>query len=155
MITKECFDTVVKYDSYYQYKDAQKLKTMTPLNMVTDFMGSMGQPLHQKFYDPERIEGNSDWLIASKYALIEEEFEEFSEYSMTEEEDILKELADLVYVCYGYAATFGWDLDEAFRRVHKSNMSKLDPVTGEPLKREDGKVLKGPYYKKPDLKDLV
>ena len=43
-------------------------------------------------------------------------------------QELLKELADLVYVTYGYAATYGWDLDEAFRRVHASNMSKLGPT---------------------------
>src|SRR3972149_2730140 len=39
---------------------------------------------------------------------------------------LLKELADLAYVIYGTAEAFGWDLDEALRRVHESNMSKLD-----------------------------
>jgi predicted HAD superfamily Cof-like phosphohydrolase len=46
-----------------------------------------------------------------------------------------------------------WDLDEALRRVHHSNLSKL--VDGKPLRREDGKVLKGPNYCPPDLLDLV
>lgn len=45
-------------------------------------------------------------------------------------------------------------IDEAFIRVHKSNMSKLGD-DGKPIFREDGKVLKGPNYKKPDLSDLV
>jgi len=40
--------------------------------------------------------------------------------------DALKELADLVYVCYQYAENLGWNLDEALLRVHESNMSKLD-----------------------------
>ena len=66
----------------------------------------------------------------------------------------LKELADLVYVCYQYAANLGWDLDEAMDRVHKSNMSKLGE-DGNPIYREDGKVLKGPNYQPPDLSDLV
>ena len=69
-------------------------------------------------------------------------------------ENALKELADLVYVCYQYAANMGWDLDEAMDRVHKSNMSKLDEY-GKPIFREDGKVLKGPNYQPPDLSDLV
>ena len=68
--------------------------------------------------------------------------------------DCLKELADLVYVCYQYAANMQWDLDEAMHRVHESNMSKLDE-DGKPIYREDGKVLKGPNYKPPDLSDLV
>ena len=69
-------------------------------------------------------------------------------------ENCLKELADLGYVCYQYAANMGWDLDEAMFRVHQSNMSKLDNE-GKPIYREDGKVLKGPNYKPPNLKDLV
>ena len=69
-------------------------------------------------------------------------------------EDCLKELADLVYVCYQYAANLGWNLDEAMDRVHRSNMSKLDEY-GNPVLREDGKVLKGPNYQPPDLSDLV
>ncbi len=43
---------------------------------------------------------------------------------------------------------------EAFARVHDSNMSKLDS-NGKPIIREDGKVMKGPNYKKPDLNDLL
>jgi len=69
-------------------------------------------------------------------------------------QDCLKELADLVYVCYQYAVNMGWDLDEAMHRVHESNMSKLDE-NGNPVLREDGKVLKGPNYKPPNLEDLV
>ena len=68
-------------------------------------------------------------------------------------EEALKELADLVFVCYQFAAMAGWDLDEALQRVFDSNLSKL--VDGKPLKREDGKVLKGPNYRKPSLIDLV
>ena len=66
----------------------------------------------------------------------------------------LKELADLVYVCYQYAENMGWDLDEAMYRVHESNMSKLGE-DGKPIYRKDGKVLKGPNYEPPNLEDLV
>ena len=69
-------------------------------------------------------------------------------------ENSLKELADLVYVCYQYAENMQWNLDEAMHRVHESNMSKLDEY-GKPIYREDGKVLKGPNYQPPDLEDLV
>jgi len=92
--------------------------------------------------------------------LIVEEFKEFleSEGSLFREhpdaqEETLKELADLVYVCYQYAENMGWFLDEALDRVHKSNMSKLGE-DGKPIYREDGKVLKGPNYKLPTLTDL-
>ena len=87
-------------------------------------------------------------------SLIDEEWSEFHEaYHMKSDSDQLKELADLVYVCYQFAASQEWDLDEAMRRVHESNMSKLDEY-GKPIYRPDGKVLKGPHYKDPYLQDL-
>ena len=94
-------------------------------------------------------------------SLIVEEFEEFkaADTQMVlmhpqDREACLKELADLVYVCAQYAENMNWDLEQALRRVHKSNMSKLGD-DGKPIKREDGKVLKGPNYQPPDLSDLV
>ena len=93
--------------------------------------------------------------------LIVEEFKEFLEaeqqllYGYTRNsEDCLKELADLVYVCYQYAANLNWDLDVALDRVHQSNMSKLGE-DGKPIRREYGKILKGPNYQPPTLTDLV
>ena len=88
-------------------------------------------------------------------ALIDEEWSEFHEaYHMKDDCEQLKELADLVYVCYQFAASQEWDLDEAMHRVHKSNMSKLGE-DGKPLYRVDGKVMKGPNYQPPNLKDLI
>ena len=69
-------------------------------------------------------------------------------------EALIKELSDLVFVCYQFAATYSIDLDEAMFRVFESNMSKLDD-DGKPIYREDGKVLKGPNYKEPDLSTCV
>ena len=66
---------------------------------------------------------------------------------------MLKELSDLQYVLSGMAVSFGLPLEESFNRVHTSNMSKL--VNGKPLKREDGKFLKGPNYQPPHLEDLA
>ena len=93
--------------------------------------------------------------------LIVEEFKEFLEAegllfrnSPSFQSDTLKELADLVYVCFQYAENMGWNLDEAMDRVHLSNMSKLGE-DGKPIYREDGKVLKGPNYKPPTLTDLL
>ena len=78
--------------------------------------------------------------------LIAEEYIEFMEDAITKAyEEELKELADLVYVCFQYAENMEWDLEEALDRVHKSNMSKLG-LDGKPIRRADGKVLKGPNY---------
>jgi predicted HAD superfamily Cof-like phosphohydrolase len=87
--------------------------------------------------------------------LISEEFKEFTEAVANEPyENELKELADLVYVCFQYAENMEWDLEEALDRVHKSNMSKLG-LDGAPIRRSDGKVLKGPNYQPPTLTDLI
>jgi predicted HAD superfamily Cof-like phosphohydrolase len=45
---------------------------------------------------------------------------------------------------------YGLDLDKCFQEIHKSNMSKLD-MNGRPIYREDGKVMKGPDYRRPNL----
>ena len=102
---------------------------------------------------------NSSHKSDFQFTLIEEEFREFTEAHLKlgtyegSEADTLKELADLTYVIFQYSENLEWDLLEALRRVHKSNMSKLDDE-GKPLYREDGKVLKGPNYKPPFLDDL-
>lgn len=132
------------------------------LSLLADFMAAMGQPVSQGWKDFDGIR------LGLK--LIEEETEEFREavenlFENSEcgegedvlndsREDLAKELADLLYVCYWTAAAIGLDVDETFRRVHASNMSKLGP-DGKAIKRGDGKVLKGPGYHAPDLSDLV
>ena len=87
--------------------------------------------------------------------LIAEEFKEFQQAHFSEGDiATLKELADLVYVCFQYAENMEWDLEEALRRVHASNMSKLG-LDGKPIRRADGKILKGPNYVPPQLNDLI
>lgn len=87
--------------------------------------------------------------------LIAEEFYELL-FAIDNEgyEEEIKELADLVYVAFQYAENMEWDLEEALFRVHKSNMSKLG-LDGKPIRRSDGKILKGPNYEPPNLNDLV
>jgi predicted HAD superfamily Cof-like phosphohydrolase len=89
--------------------------------------------------------------------LIEEEFEEWSEqyHNGIDDTNELKELADLVYVVYGYARAKNWDLDEAVRRVHKNNVGRMYQPDGAIKRRADGKIVKNPSYPKVDLKDLV
>ena len=87
--------------------------------------------------------------------LIAEEYAEFmTAFECEPAVDELKELADLVYVAFQYAENMEWDLEEALFRVHKSNMSKLG-LDGKPIRRRDGKVMKGPNYEPPYLDDLV
>jgi NTP pyrophosphatase (non-canonical NTP hydrolase) len=88
----------------------------------------------------------SDYLYAIDYQV------EVDTHSMRVE--ILKELADVVFVCFQLAAYMGMDLLTAMFRIFLSNMSKLDSE-GQPIFREDGKILKGPNYKEPYLEDLI
>lgn len=136
------------WDSDKEYRIYSNTKQMSNGEMLKQFHETYLAKRDRKWEEEPELED-----LASK--LISEEFKEFMDENGFDQAALLKELADLVYVCYGYADRFGWDLDEAFRRVHLSNMSKLDPVTGNPIFREDGKILKGSNYKEPNLKDLV
>ena len=74
--------------------------------------------------------------------LIQEEFEELKEaMGKGDLAAIAKELADLLYVVYGTAVSYGIDMDPVFREVHRSNMSKVGGY-----KRDDGKWVKPPTY---------
>jgi len=81
--------------------------------------------------------------------------EEHRDYEPEDSEKTLKELADLVYVIYGYALSRGWDLDHALFRVHTNNIGRMTQPDGTIKRREDGKVIKNPDYAKVNLEDLV
>ena len=126
--------------------------------MKKSFLSDQAKEFRSKYGIKNSISRNSR---AYQKDLIVEEFKEFLDadgdmwhVGSPPKEHCLKELADLVYVCYQYAENQQWFLDEALDRVHKSNMSKLGE-DGKPIYREDGKVLKGPGYKPPDLSDLI
>jgi predicted HAD superfamily Cof-like phosphohydrolase len=92
-----------------------------------------------------------DDLVKLRVALLEEEVGEF--VTASEKGDLIgiaDALADIVYVVYGTALTYGIDLDSVLQEVHRSNMSKL-AGDGKPLIREDGKVLKSDQYFPPDI----
>ena len=109
-----------------------------PLGLTTTSLN-----LQQNLIDEEHLE------VAHAYLDLKEDIN-----NKRAREHLLKELADLVYVCHQMAACFGWDLQTAYNRVHASNMSKLGE-DGKPIRREDGKILKGPNYFEPSLIDLV
>jgi predicted HAD superfamily Cof-like phosphohydrolase len=70
-------------------------------------------------------------------------------------ENELKEMADLLYVLYGYARVKGYNLDKAVERVHQNNMGRMYQPDGTILRRDDGKIIKCEGYPKVDLGDLV
>lgn len=88
--------------------------------------------------------------------LIQEEFDEWrTSYLRDDETNELKELADLLYVVYGYANAVGWDIQEAFRRVHENNLGRITQDDGTIKRREDGKILKNMNAPKIYLDDLI
>ena len=96
-----------------------------------------------------------DTLAQLRVRLLREEVEEFAD--ATDKRDLIAiadALADVVYVAYGSAVTYGIDLDAVVREVHRSNMSKLDD-SGRPVLREDGKVLKSERYRPPNVGDTL
>lgn len=118
---------------------------MTNYEKVKQFMVAFGQDC------PDRASFPDEATMQLRLKLIAEEVSEFAE--SVQEEDLVnaaKELADILYVVYGAGIAMGINLDQVFHDVHNSNMSKLG-ADGKPVYREDGKVVKGPNYYKPDL----
>ena len=90
-------------------------------------------------------------LARLRIALLAEEVDEFVDaVAASDLVAIADALADIVYVAYGTAVTYGIDLDMVLGEVHRSNMSKLGK-DGRPLIREDGKVIKSDQYSPPDI----
>lgn len=124
------------------------------MNLSTPFLNQSLLDQAEEFRSAYSLT-TSGTVRGTQKALIDEEWSEFHEaFFHKDEAEQLNELADLVYVCFQYAASQEWDLDEAMRRVHKANMSKLGE-DGKPIYRADGKVLKGPNFKKATFDDLV
>ena len=94
-------------------------------------------------------------LVELRVRLLAEEVDEFAAASAARDlVEIADALADLVYVAYGSAVTYGIDLDAVLAEVHRSNMSKLD-ADGRPVLRPDGKVLKSDRYTPPDVAGVL
>jgi len=114
---------------------------------LIEFHKAFGHPVARQLTDEE---------YRLRLKLIGEEWTEFCQEAAgldleKPSEAFAKEMADLIYVLAGTAIAMGINLDRAFELVHLSNMSKLSPVTGKPVMRADGKVMKGPNYRAPDL----
>jgi predicted HAD superfamily Cof-like phosphohydrolase len=116
---------------------------------VVEFMKTFGQEVKSSPEFP------SEEITDLRLNLIDEEYIELQQAVNAHDiAEVADALTDLLYVIYGAGAAFGIDLDACFKEVHSSNMSKLMP-DGTVLRREDGKVLKGPNYFVPDLKKVL
>lgn len=122
---------------------------LTPLGMLREFHRAMDLSL-DVFKPDKALLRLRMRLVGEEYQEVREEFEKAVAGRM-DRVALAKELCDLVYVCYGFAAALGIDLDGALQEVHRSNMTKLDPATGRPIKDAGGKVIKPPTYSQADV----
>lgn len=116
-----------------------------------------------EFHDVFRI-GNAEKMTLLdegnymlRYNLLKEENEEYLEACMRGDiVEIADALGDLLYITYGTILKHGLQhkIEEVFDEIHRSNMSKLD-ANGDPIFREDGKVLKSERYFRPDIRRIL
>ena len=122
---------------------------MSNFSKVGIFMKTFGQDVKNK------PSFSTDKINKLRVDLIKEELEELNEAMKNKDLlEVADALTDILYVTYGAGHAFGIDLDKCFNEVQNSNMSKLDS-NGKPIYNNDGKVMKGPNYFKPDLKKFV
>ena len=122
---------------------------MSNFQKVGIFMKTFGQEVKTK------PGFSSDKINELRIKLIEEELKELKIAIQNKDlKEAADALTDILYVTYGAGHSFGVNLDKCFEEVQKSNMSKLGS-DGKPIYNEDGKVMKGPKYFKPDLNKFV
>ena len=122
---------------------------MINFKKVKKFMETFGQEVKEKAEFPD------DRVVKLRFDLIEEELNELREaISKKDINEVADALTDILYVTYGAGHAFGINLDKCFQEVQNSNMSKLGD-DGKPIYNENGKVMKGPKYFKPDLKKFI
>ena len=122
---------------------------MSNFESVKKFMKTFGQEVKEKAEFP------SDKITSLRYDLINEEVAEFKEaIDKKDIKEVADALTDILYVTYGAGHAFGINLDKCFEEVQNSNMSKLGD-DGKPIYNENGKVMKGPNYFKPNLEKIV
>lgn len=118
--------------------------------LVRQFHRAFGAPTADSF----PVKQDRD-LMKLRIQLIEEEYFELIDALHAHDPIAIADaLGDLTYVVYGCAESYGIDLDAVVQEIHRSNMTKLG-ADGKPIYREDGKVLKGPWFEEPDLAPIV
>ena len=122
---------------------------MTNFTDVKVFMETFGQMVRTKPQFPD------EKTMKLRYDLIKEELTELEHAMKTKNlKEIADALTDILYVTYGAGFAYGIDLDKCFKEVQRANMSKLGK-DGKPIYNDRGKVMKGPNYRAPNLKQFV
>lgn len=118
------------------------------------------EKFHDTFGIPNEYEPKASIkkeLIELRYKLMAEENQEYLEAALAGDQvEVADALGDMLYILCGTILSHGMQhkIEEVFEEIQRSNMSKLG-VDGKPIYREDGKVLKGPGYFKPNIKDVL
>ena len=122
---------------------------MSNFSRVGIFMKTFGQEVKDK------PSFSTDKINKLRLNLIKEELSELTE-AMNNKDllEVADALTDILYVTYGAGHAFGINLDECFKEVQSSNMSKLG-IDGKPIYNDKGKVMKGPNYFRPNLNKFV
>ena len=122
---------------------------MSNFKHVGNFMKTFGQEVKNNSEFP------NEKIIQLRYNLIKEELDELQQAIEAKDlKEVADALTDILYVTYGAGHSFGIDLDKCFAEVQKSNMSKLGR-DGKPIYNEQGKVMKGPNFFEPNLKQFL
>ena len=122
---------------------------MSNFTDVKKFMETFGQMVRTKPQFPD------EKTMQLRYDLIKEELNELEQAMKSKDlKEIADALTDILYVTYGAGYAYGIDLDKCFKEVQRANMSKLGK-DGKPIFNEKGKVMKGPNYSEPNLKQFV
>ena len=122
---------------------------MSNFEDVKTFMETFGQMVRTKPQFPDKK------TMQLRFSLIKEELNELEQAMRTRNlKEIADALTDILYVTYGAGYAYGIDLDKCFKEVQRANMSKLGE-DGKPIYNEKGKVMKGPNYSEPNLKQFV
>jgi predicted HAD superfamily Cof-like phosphohydrolase len=121
----------------------------SPARLLHEFHRAFALPCRDTPGTPPRE------LAEMRQRLLDEETAELAEAVRSSElEKIAHELADVVYVAYGTALTYGIDLDAVIAEIHRSNLTKLDR-DGRPGYRDDGKVARSDRYRPPDVAGVL
>lgn len=120
---------------------------------------SLVEQFHAAFDHPVGIVPSladaDDTLRDLRVELIREELQELRDGLDADDiVEVADALGDLLFVVYGAGVAFGIDLEPVFAEIAASNMSKLGD-DGKPVTRSDGKILKGPGYRKPDIAPIL
>ena len=122
---------------------------MSNFEDVKIFMKTFGQMVRTKPQFPD------EETMQLRYDLIKEELNELEQAMKTKNlKEIADALTDILYVTYGAGYAYGINLNKCFKEVQRANMSKLGN-DGKPIYNEKGKVMKGPNYSEPNLKQFV